>query len=154
MNEDNNESDNNDDNDNDRLIADATKRSAAHEDEQGVSMNEEHEQMKSDIKEIEYRKFTRGENTFYVVQDLEDYKLLDYDPSRLPRNPYTPQEGSLWKDKSLIEYDQGLILDAQKTIMSTRAMVTQDELIVCFLKQGLPYKQIKMSVLPTADNEV
>ena len=154
MNQDNNESDNNDDNDNDRLIADATKRSAAHEDEEGVSIDEEIEQMKSDMKEIEYRKFTRGENTFYVVQDLEDYKLLDYDASRLPeRNPYTPREGSLWKHQSHIEYDKGLILDEQKTIMSTRAMVAQD-FIIFGLKQGLPYKQIKMSVLPTADNEV
>ena len=109
MNEDNNESDNNDDNDNDRLIADATKRSAAHENEEAVSIDEEHEQMKSDIKEIEYRKFTRGENTFYVVQDLEDYKLLDYHASE--RNPYTPREGSLWKHQSHIEYDKGLILD-------------------------------------------
>ena len=52
MNEDNNESDNNDDNDNDRLIADATKRSAAHENEEAVSIDEEHEQMKSDMTEI------------------------------------------------------------------------------------------------------
>ena len=47
MNEDNNESDNNDDNDNDRLIADATKRSAAHENEEAVSIDEEHLRLRS-----------------------------------------------------------------------------------------------------------
>ena len=118
--------------------------------EEAVSIDDEIEQMKK----IKYREFTHSGNTFYVVQDLEDHKLLNVEFSPKPNcKKYTPLKGSLWKNPSHIFYDKGLILDEQETSICTTAIVGQDN-ISFVLIEGFKYSHIYMDVLPTADNEV